>query len=190
MAYQFTENPTQGLVDILPNGRKFQFNAGKWDLYTSTLPQNVSPVINATPPIEAAVAPALPNANMYWFDTANGIMHYQYDGAWVAMASGTGGSSTPVPPIVAESAPALPNTNPLWFNPAEGVLYVQKVVGEVRSWERCVPEVVIPAPTAVAPLESESPPVLPNGNPFWFKPSTSVLHYQYNDGNSTQWVEI
>lgn len=142
MTYQFTENPVQGQIDVLPNGRKFQFNNGRWEIFTNTLPLNVAPVV------------------------------------------------TVVPPIVAADAPALPNPNPLWFNTTNGVLYIQDTAGSETVWVRCMPEVVIPGPTAVPPLESETPPALPNANPFWFKPSTSILHYQYNDGNSTQWVEI
>lgn len=40
------------------------------------------------------------------------------------------------------------------------------------------------------PIESETPPALPNSNPFWFKMSTQTLHYQYNDGDSSQWIEV
>lgn len=184
MAYQFTQNPVQGTVDVLPNGRKFQFNAGKWDLYTSTLPMNVSPVINATPPIEAAEAPALPNGNKYWFNTATGELNYQYNGAWVSLGSGgAGGSLDVVTPLEAATAPDFPCTSLYWFDTSSSKMYYQ----HNGAWLPVIPN---QTPTPVAPLESETPPTLPNANPFWFKPSTSVLHYQYSDGNSIQWVEI
>ncbi len=185
MAHQFPQSPVQGTISTLTNGRKLQFNGGKWDIFTNTLPQNVQPIYPGSSPVEAAVAPSLPNSNQYWFDTANSIMHYQYNGAWVAIASGSGGggSSTPVMPLVAASAPALPNSNPFWINSADGVLYVQKVDGATRTWERCSPEVVIPAIPSVdqfIPVEAASAPSLPSSKLYWFNTTTSTLYFQHD----------
>lgn len=44
--------------------------------------------------------------------------------------------------------------------------------------------------TPVAPIQSETEPVLPNSNPLWFKPSTSELFCQYNNGEVTEWVAV
>jgi len=44
----------------------------------------------------------------------------------------------------------------------------------------------MPMPT----IESATPPALPNAKKYWFNTTTGRMHYQYNDGDSVQWVEI
>jgi hypothetical protein len=135
MAHQFVQNPAQGQLDTLSNGRVFQFNGGKWDLFTNTLPQNVSPSISVipNPPIVSDTAPALPNANPFWFKSTENALYLQktVNGvtSWVRAVEAAAMS-----PLESETAPALPNANPFWFKPSTSILHYQYNDGNSIQW--------------------------------------------------------
>lgn len=62
--------------------------------------------------------------------------------------------------------------------------------GRWQTHRNTIPNEVTRVNLSRPPIEQDTPPALPNTNPFWFKTSTAVMHYQYNDGDSTQWVAI
>ena len=135
MPYQFTQNPTQGQVDILPNGRKFQFNAGHWDLFTNTLPENVAPVATTVLPIVSDVAPELPNTNPFWYEPVTGKLYAQ-----IKLDPNKGPKWAPsmevraIAPLESETPPELPNTNPYWFKPSSSVMHYQYNDGDSTQW--------------------------------------------------------
>ena len=135
MPYQFTQNPTQGQVDILPNGRKFQFNAGHWDLFTNTLPENVAPVVMTQMPILSETEPPVPNSNPFWFEPMQGKLFVQVqpdpDKGPVWMPSMEVQSASP---LESETPPELPNTNPYWFKPSSSVMHYQYNDGNSTQW--------------------------------------------------------
>lgn len=45
-------------------------------------------------------------------------------------------------------------------------------------------------PAGEVTLVQDTAPALPNSMPFWFDPTTLALFFQYDDGDTVQWVEI
>jgi hypothetical protein len=42
----------------------------------------------------------------------------------------------------------------------------------------------------IVPAVSPTPPEFPSLHALWFNPETSTMHFQYDDGDSVQWVAI
>lgn len=198
MTYQFPTAPAQGEIAQLPSGHKYQFNNGRWRVYSGNLPTNVQPVVIQLPPIYATTPPPIQD-NPFWLDTVNDVLHVKTpDGAGGFTWEIIGGGSVDLASIRAEFAAAdavvLQSAN----QHSDGLdatlrqdtnTAIANTLSTANGYTD-TREAAIRADMSSAPIESETPPTLPNSNPFWYKPSTSVMHYQYNDGNSTQWIEI
>lgn len=134
MAHQFTQNPAQGQVDVLANGRKFQFNAGRWEIFTNTLPLNVAPVVMTVPPIVSMDAPALPNSNPFWIEQGTNVLYVQNTSfetpIWTRC---TPDVQAPLP-IESETPPAMPSDIPFWFKPSTSVMHYQYDDGNSLQW--------------------------------------------------------
>ena len=75
------------LLEISP-GRVLRQDNGRWRLHRNTVGQSQGTGFIPTPPITQDQAPALPNKNPFWFNSAEAKLYVQYNDGnstqWVA----------------------------------------------------------------------------------------------------------
>jgi hypothetical protein len=108
-------------------------------------------------------------------------------------------------------APATPFPNQLWFNTLTGYLFIWYVDADSSQWVQ-VNNATTDGGIAEAPNDGkiygrqnvdwteivsgssvftgDAPPATPVENQMWFDSATGYLFIYYNDGNTTQWVQV
>jgi len=86
MTIRFPSAPIEGQIFNLTAERKYQYNNGRWKLFSNNLPQT-SETSNLQRPIHSETAPVSPSPNKLWLKLPEKRLYYEYyDGAtysWV-----------------------------------------------------------------------------------------------------------
>ena len=103
-------------------------------------------------------------------------------GTWQIQASNIGAFA------VSDTAPSSPANGDLWFNSASLNLYAYYADGDSSQWL----QVGTDAEEAqqLSATSSDTAPTSPNAGDMWFDTSELNLYIYYNDGNSSQWVQM
>ena len=103
-------------------------------------------------------------------------------GTWQIQASNIGAFS------VSDTAPSSPVNGDLWFNSASLNLYAYYADADSSQWL----QVGTDAEEAqqLSATSSDTAPTSPNAGDMWFDTSELNLYIYYNDGNTSQWVQM
>ena len=103
-------------------------------------------------------------------------------GTWQIQASNIGAFS------VSDTAPSSPVNGDLWFNSASLNLYAYYADVDSSQWL----QVGTDAEEAqqLSATSSDTAPTSPNAGDMWFDTSELNLYIYYNDGNTSQWVQM
>jgi hypothetical protein len=103
-------------------------------------------------------------------------------GTWQIQASNIGAFA------VSDTAPSSPANGDLWFNSASLNLYAYYADGDSSQWL----QVGTDAEEAqqLSATSSDTAPTSPNAGDMWFDTSELNLYIYYNDGNTSQWVQM
>lgn len=86
MSIRFPSAPVQGQIYNFTPERKYQYDNGRWKLFSNNLPQTAE-TSSLQRPIHSETAPSSPSANKLWLKLPEKRLHYEYfDGetySWV-----------------------------------------------------------------------------------------------------------
>ena len=108
----------------------------------------------------------------------------------VTAASSAGGVTSGGSVVTtSDSAPSSPNDGALWFDTTGLKMYVYYADGNSSQWVESTPGAGASSGAAAVSI-SETGPSTPDEGALWFDPSNLTTYIYYNDGNSSQWVEL
>jgi len=108
----------------------------------------------------------------------------------VTAASSAGGVTSGGSVVTtSDSAPSSPNDGALWFDTTGLKMYVYYADGSSSQWVESTPGAGASSDSAAVSI-SETGPSNPDEGALWFDPSNLTPYIYYNDGNSSQWVEL
>jgi hypothetical protein len=95
--------------------------------------------------------------------------------------------------VTGPTGPASPESGDIWFNTDNGVTSVWYADGDSNQWVQIAEGGLIgptgPTGTLVLGVSSSSP-TGPNPGQLWYDSDDGKIYFYYNDGDSSQWVEI
>lgn len=77
MTIQFPASPVQGQIFNLTPEKKYQYNNGRWKIFTNNLPLTAESS-SLQRPVHSEEAPASPSANKLWLKLPEMRLHYEY----------------------------------------------------------------------------------------------------------------